>query len=105
MNILSEKGCRVGVATDEVQAIEKVTTQLYDVVLLSADINGLSSDEAVVLMKECNPKCIIVLMSSRPIHEASPLIYASLQKPFKMKQVVDLIDRIRAQIVSGNLQL
>jgi len=55
-------------------------------------------------MKECNPKCIIVLMSSRPIQDSSPLIYASLQKPFKMKQVVDLIDRIRDQIASGNLQ-
>jgi len=103
VNILSEKGYRVGVATNAVQGIEKVTTQLYDVVLLNADINGLSSDEAVVLMKECNPKCIIVLMSSRPIQEASPLIYASLQKPFKMKQVVDLIDRIRDQIASGNI--
>jgi two-component system, NtrC family, response regulator HydG len=104
VDTLSVKGYRVGIATNAVQAIEKVATHLFDVVLLSADINGLSSDEAVVLMKECNPKCIIVLMSSRPIHETSPLIYASLQKPFKIKQVVELIDRIRTQIESGRLQ-
>jgi two-component system response regulator HydG len=104
VDTLSAKGYRVSVAINAIQAIENASTQLYDVVLLNADINGLPSDEAVILMKECNPKCIIVLMSSRPIHETSPLIYASLQKPFKIRQVVDLIDRIRDQIGSGNLQ-
>jgi len=104
VDTLSAKGYRVGVATNAIQAIEKVCALLYDVVLLSADIIGLSSDEAVVLMKECNPKCIIVLMSSNPIHDRSPLVYASLQKPFKIKQVVDLIDQVRANMDSGNLQ-
>jgi two-component system, NtrC family, response regulator HydG len=97
---ISSRGYRVVVVTSAVHAIEKLATQLYDVVLLSADISGLSSDEAVVMMKELNPKCIIILMSSDPIHETNPLIYASLHKPFKIKQAVDLIERIRSQLNS-----
>jgi DNA-binding NtrC family response regulator len=99
---LSNRGYRVAVVTSAVEAIEKGTTQLYDVLFLSSEINGLSTDEAIVLMKECNPKCIIVLMSNAPVDVSHPLVYASLQKPFKIKQVVELIDQIRAQSTSSN---
>jgi DNA-binding NtrC family response regulator len=101
---LTGKGYRVAVVNNAVDAIDSVATMLYDVVLLSAEIAGLNSEEAMVLMKECNPKCIIVLMSSHPIYSNNPLVYASLQKPFKMKQVVDLIDSIRVSSNSGNRQ-
>ncbi len=66
VDTLTGKGYRVAVVDNAVDAIEKVSTQLFDVVLLSAEIAGLYSEEALVLMKECNPKCIIVLMSSQP---------------------------------------
>ena len=101
VNVLTTQGYRVAVVTSTIDAIEKVSTQIYDVVLLSSEIQGLTSDEAIVLMKECNPKCIIVLMSNAPVHATSPLVYGSLQKPFKVRQVVELIDRIRAQMGSG----
>jgi DNA-binding NtrC family response regulator len=101
VDTLREKGYRVAVETTAVDAIDRVSTQLFDVVLLNAEISGLNSEETFFLMKECNPKCIIVLMSSQPIQPESPLIYTSLQKPFKIKQVVDLIDRIRAQSSSS----
>jgi DNA-binding NtrC family response regulator len=101
VDTLTDKGFRVAVVDNAVDAIEKVSTQLFDVVLLSAEIAGLYSEEALILMKECNPKCIIVLMSSQPIQAESPLIYTSLRKPFKIKQVMELIDRIRAQSNSG----
>ena len=101
VDILTEKGYSVAVETTAADAIERVCGQLFDVVFLNAEIGGLHSEETFILMKECNPKCIIVLMSSQPIQSESPLIYTSLQKPFKMKQVVDLIDRIRAQANSN----
>lgn len=101
VDTLTEKGYRVAVANNAVDAIERVSGQLFDVVFLNAEIGGLHSEETFILMKECNPKCIIVLMSSQPIQSESPLIYTSLQKPFKIKQVVELMDRIRAQVESG----
>jgi DNA-binding NtrC family response regulator len=102
METLSSHGYRVAVVASAFEAIEKGSTQLYDVLFLSSEISGLSTDEAIVLMKECNPKCIIVLTSNTPVDVSNPLVYASLQKPFKIKQVVDLIDRIRAQATSNN---
>ena len=101
VNTLREKGYRVTVETTAAEAIDRVCTQLFDVVLLNAEISGLNSEETFFLMKECNPKSIIVLMSSQPIQAESPLIYTSLQKPFKIKQVVEIIDRIRAQSSSS----
>jgi len=102
VDTLTERGFRVSVAGSALDAIERVAAQLFDVVLLNAEITGLNSEDTLVLMKDCNPKCIIVLMSNQPTANESPLIYTSLQKPFKIKQVVELIDRIRAQADSGN---
>jgi two-component system, NtrC family, response regulator HydG len=102
VDTLTTKGYRVAVVTSAVDAIEKASTTLYDVVMLGADIAGLNSDDTFVLMKECNPKCIIVLISSQPMQPTNPLVYGCLQKPFKMNQVVELMDRFRAQMNTGN---
>jgi DNA-binding NtrC family response regulator len=67
------------------------------VVLLNAEIPGLTSEDSIVLMKECDPKCIIILMSTEEEKPTNPLVYACLQKPFKIKQVVDLLERVRTK--------
>jgi DNA-binding NtrC family response regulator len=87
----------VATAPGATQAITMMSKNEYDAVLLNAEIPGISSDDSLVLMKECDPKCIIVLMSTEESRSANPLVYACLQKPFKIKQVIDLLERVRTK--------
>ena len=96
LQALSAKGFRVVVASSAASAIDVMSTQQYDLIFLNADIPGLTSEDSIVFMKDCSPQGIIVLMSSESALPTSPLVYASLQKPFKIKQVIELVDRVRA---------
>ena len=92
---ITTQGYRVATSPSASQAITMMSKREYDAVLLNAEIYGLTSPDSIVLMKECDPKCIIILMSTEDDKSENPLVYACLQKPFKIKQIVDLLERVR----------
>lgn len=92
---LTSQGYRVATLPSASQAISMMSKKEFDAVLLSTEIQGLTSEDSIVLMKECDPKCIIILMSSEAHKAENPLVYACLQKPFKIKQVVGLLEQVR----------
>jgi two-component system response regulator HydG len=96
VELIASHGYKVATAPSASQAIDMMSHREYDAVLLNAEIPGATSEDSIVLMKECDPKCIIVLMSTEADRSANPLVYACLQKPFKIKQVIDLLERVRA---------
>jgi two-component system, NtrC family, response regulator HydG len=91
---ITGRGYKVATAPGAAEAIGMMSKKEYDAVLLNAEIPGISSED-LVLMKECDPKCIIVLMSTEESRPTNPFVYACLQKPFKIKQVIDLLERVR----------
>lgn len=96
MDGLKQHGYRVA-AVDSVARVPTMMSQHeYDAILLNTEIQGLTTETSLVLIKECDPKCIIILMSAAE-QSASPLAYASLQKPFRIREVVALLDKVRRQ--------
>lgn len=96
---LEQKGYRVAVATSVSRALELASTGSYDAVLLDLEIQGLTTPDSVVLFRQCDPKCLIILMSVAGQQDFGTLAYAALQKPFKVSEVVLLLERIRTQKV------
>jgi len=80
---ITSRGYKVATAPGAMQAITMMSQNEFDAVLLNAEIPGISSDDSLVLMKECDPKCIIVLMSTEESRSSNPLVYACLQKPLR----------------------
>jgi two-component system response regulator HydG len=96
-------GARVAVATTAREAINTAAGGTHDVVLLSAEIQGLTSPGSIALFKRCDPKCLIILMSANPNEDHGPYIFAALQKPFKINDVVSLLEYVRARKVQEKL--
>jgi two-component system, NtrC family, response regulator HydG len=94
---LTNQGYTVASAKSVANALAMMSTREFDVVLLNAEIQGLTTDDSIVLMKECDPKSIIILMSSEAERPGNPLVYASLHKPFKIRDVVALLDKVRGE--------
>ena len=75
----------------------------YDAMLLNAEIHGITSQDSIALFKQCDPKCLIILMSGELAGDYSPLVFGSLQKPFKIQEVVSMLERVRARKVQDKL--
>jgi DNA-binding NtrC family response regulator len=100
---LSFKGDRVIVATSARIAINMAAGGEYDAILLNAEIQGLTSLDSIALFKRYDPKCLIILMSSEPAQDPGPYVFAALQKPFKINDVVSLLERVRSHKVQDKL--
>ena len=103
MEGLTAQGARVAVAATAGEAINIAADGTHDAVLLSAEIQGLTSPDSVALFKRCDPKCLIILMSADPQEDHGPYIFAALQKPFKINDVVSLLEKVRARKVQEKL--
>jgi DNA-binding NtrC family response regulator len=100
---LTDQGARVAIATTAREAINTAASGTHDAVLLSAEIQGLTSPDSIALFKRCDPKCLIILMSADPTEDHGPFIFAALQKPFKINDAVSLLERVRARKVQEKL--
>lgn len=100
---LAAQGARVAIATTSREAINMAAAGAHDAVLLSADIQGLTSPDSIALFKRCDPKCLIILMSADPTEDHGPYIFAALQKPFKINDAVSLLEKVRARKVQEKL--
>jgi DNA-binding NtrC family response regulator len=100
---LTDQGARVAIATTSREAINIAASGSYDAVLLSVEIQGLTTPDSIALFKRCDPKCLIILMSADPSEDHGPYIFAALQKPFKINDVVSLLEKVRARKVQDKL--
>jgi two-component system, NtrC family, response regulator HydG len=103
LDLLKAKGDRVAVADNVRTAVNMAASEQYDIVLLSADVQGLTSLDSVALLKHVDPKCLIILMKAEPTEEYGPFIFGALQKPFKINDVVSLLEKARARKVQEKL--
>jgi DNA-binding NtrC family response regulator len=100
---LTEHGDRAVVATSAPVAMNMAAGGTYDAVLLNAEIQGVTSNDSVAFFKQCDPKCLVILMSAHPAEDYGPLVFGALQKPFKMNEVVSLLEKVRARKVQDKL--
>lgn len=103
VDALTDHGARVVTATSARDAINRAMARDHDAVFLSAEIQGLTSSDTIALFKKCDPKCLIILISSEAPDDSSPYIFSALQKPFKINQVVSLLEKIRMRKVQDKL--
>jgi DNA-binding NtrC family response regulator len=103
IDALSEHGDRVAVATNTPAAMNMAAAGNYDAVLLNAEIQGVTSNDSIALFKKCDPKCLIILMSTAPTEDYGPLVFGALQKPFKINEVVAVLEKVRARKVQDKL--
>jgi DNA-binding NtrC family response regulator len=101
--VLTDSGYRLAITSSAAEAITMVAEGQYDAVMLSVEIEGLTSMDSIVYFRECNPKCLIILMSTESQPIANPYACATLQKPFKMKDVIAVVDRVRARKLENKL--
>jgi DNA-binding NtrC family response regulator len=103
LKAFADQGVRVAVATTARDAINTAAEGNHDAVFLSAEIYGLTSPGSIALFKNCDPKCLIILMSADPTEDHGPYVFAALQKPFKINDVVSMLERVRARKVQDKL--
>lgn len=103
MTVLKQSGYRIAMTASAREAITMVATGEYDAVMLSAEIEGLTSWDSIVLFKEWDPKCLIILMSTEPQTTPNPFVCATLQKPFKVKDVISLLEYVRTLKLQNKL--
>jgi DNA-binding NtrC family response regulator len=100
---LHEHGDRAAVATSAPVAMNMAAGGNYDAVLLNTEIEGVTSRDSIALFKKCDPKCLIILMSTAPAEDYNPLVFGALQKPFKIADVVAVLEKVRARKVQDKL--
>ena len=101
--VLTDAGYRIAITSASTEALTMVAAGQYDAVMLSVEIDGLTSLDSVVYFKECSPKCLIILMSTEHQPHPNPYAFATLQKPFKIKDVIEVLDRVRALKLENKL--
>jgi CheY-like chemotaxis protein len=93
---LTEHGYRVAVSRSASEAVELSCAGGHHAVVLEADILGLTAPDNVVLCRNLDPKCLIILLSAVS-GEAAAGASASLQKPFKIKEVIAVLEGLRVE--------
>ncbi len=102
LRILEPRGCRVIIAGNAPEGLERAKAENFDVVftdIVMPKMDGISASER---LKEISPNTKIVIMSGHTENEnvkralVSGLdIFAILSKPFKIGDVIDIIERVK----------
>ena len=100
---LDMRGFKVCTFTNALAALEhfKSNSRYYDIVISDIRMPGMNGYEFIKHVKNINPKVKIVLMSAFEINDkqfhnllADIKVDAFLQKPFRIQQLKDTIDKI-----------
>lgn len=101
--VLADAGYRVAITSLATEALTMLAVGQYDAVMLSLEINGLTSPDAIVYFKECNPQCLIILMSTERQSTPNSYVFAAMQKSFKIRDVIEVLDRVRTRKLENRL--
>jgi len=109
--ILSDSGYQVCTAYDGKAAIEQTRTNNFDVVILDMKPPVLNSLETYLSIRDFRPTLISIMITGYP-HKISKLIYkareesvyACLEKPLNIDELISLLNRIQEQKTNGTLR-
>jgi DNA-binding NtrC family response regulator len=101
MDILSRKGYLVSFATDSNSAIEKVRTNVYDVMLLDMKLPPLNGLETYLTIHRLCPSMVVVIITGF-VPEMQEMIkmtqnngaYALLEKPIDIEKLLSILEQI-----------
>ena len=109
--ILSDSGYQVCTAYNGKAAIEQTRTNNFDVVILDMKAPVLNGLETYLSIRDFRPTLISIMITGYP-HKISKLIYktqeesiyACLQKPLNIDELISLLNRIQEQKTNGTLR-
>lgn len=97
LDILEERGFRVGVAEDGIEALEAIKTQEYDLVLMDIVMPRMNGVETLKHLREIDSHVIVIMMTAYAGHDLVEEalregVHRVLYKPLDMDEVLQLID-------------
>jgi len=109
--VLRDKGYRVSVAYDGKMAVEKAEKNNFDIMLLDMKLPALNGLETYLAIREFRPNVVTVVVTGyrqemselvqRALQES---VYACMEKPVNMDELVLLLAQIKAQKNKGTLK-
>jgi len=104
LEILTQKGYRVSVATDSLSAIEKVRTNVFDIMLLDMKLPPLNGLETYLTIRRLCPSIVVVILTGF-VPEMEEMIntarkkgaYALLEKPIDIDNLLSILEQIENQ--------
>jgi DNA-binding response OmpR family regulator len=102
--ILSRQATSIDVASDGEEAIEKIASGRYDIVILDLMLpkkNGLLVAEAVAALAD-KPRLIILSAISRYLSDRFPAGTLVLQKPFEIDKLAETVRGICAELQASS---
>ncbi len=107
-DVLEPYGCQVVTAVNGAEAIEKVRTQHFDLVISDIKMPGATGYEVFAAAKEADASTEVILITGFGYDPSHSIVRARkeglaavLMKPFKVKQ---LLDECRSALRSGDAQ-
>lgn len=97
LTFLLEKTYRVTAMSDAKIALDKVSTERPDLILVDFLMPGLSGAAFIEAFSQLSLKIPILVMSAYSnvdMHLNHPLVVAIIRKPFQIQEIVTTIERI-----------
>jgi two-component system response regulator HydG len=99
--VLTQKGYRVSVAMNSKSAIEKVRTNVYDILLLDMKLPPLNGLETYLKIRKVCPNIVVVIITGflpemkKMIEMARKSgVYALLEKPINIDNLLSILEQI-----------
>ncbi len=100
-NMLTRRGCRVGIAHTGKEAIAMTQEKTYEIIFIEMKLPLLNGLETYLAIKKINPETVAIMMTAYPLEMAELVeqalksyAYAYLDKPLKMEVLHRLVDEI-----------
>ena len=97
LDILEDRGYRVGVAADGIEALEAIKAERYDLVLMDILMPRMNGVEALKHLKDIDDTIIVIMMTAYAVKDLIEEalregVYRVLYKPLDMDEALMLID-------------
>ena len=109
--ILSDSGYQVCTACDGKAAIEQARTKNFDIIILDMKLPVLNGLETYLSIRDFRPNLASIMMTGYPqkmnkvIQKAlEESVYACLEKPINIDELISLLNRIQEQKTNGTLK-
>lgn len=98
LDILEERGYRVGVASDGVEALEAVKSEAHDLVLMDIAMPRMNGVEALKELKRIDGHTVVIMMTAYAMQDLIEEalregVYEVVYKPLDVDEVLKLVDQ------------
>lgn len=98
---LEQEGYRAILASDGDEAIKKIEEKSFQMALIDMKMPGVNGKELVSKIKQINPRVPIVIVTGSPDFKEEMSLkkqtYEYIYKPFKLNELVKIIERALGQ--------